>query len=145
MHLVCGPYSTKIKHDGQTYAIDLAEVEFYRCEECGKIILPDEADVAIGREYRRVAGLLTPEEIRGKREELALTQRQLAERFGVAVETLERWESGDQIQQKAFDGWLRAFFDLPPLQHYLAHRASPSTLTADPRAGLRSEVAGPSA
>ena len=80
---------------------------------CGTISLDAVATDAIDAAFRKQAGLLSPEQIREQRLALGLTQQTLADLLGIGVHTLSRWENGGQIQQRAFDRLLRAFFTVP--------------------------------
>jgi len=82
-------------------------------------VLPDEADIAIGIELRRVAKLLTPEQIKGIRSRFKLSQKRLAELLDIAESTVCRWETGAQIQQRTLDKMLRAYAKLPSLRAFL--------------------------
>jgi len=44
---------------------------------------------------------------------LLICSVEAAERLGIAEETLSRWINGLQIQTRAMDNWLRAFFGFP--------------------------------
>ena len=113
-------YETTVEHDGRTYHVAIPDLALLKCTACGNRILPEEADERVSAEFRRAAGFLAPEEIRAGRNRLGLTQKSLADQLGVAEATLSRWETGAQIQQRAFDRLLRAYFDLPELRSYLA-------------------------
>jgi len=78
--------------------------------------------VKLSEALRRQIGLLTPAEIRQKRKDLGLSQQDLADSLQVAMETVSRWETGAQMQQRSLDGFLRAFFDLPALREYMKGR-----------------------
>ena len=112
------PYEAEVEHDGRSYRVCLPNLELHRCSACGFTIIDDVGNRAISAELRRVAGLLQPEEIRKDREALGLTQKQLAGYLRVAEATLSRWETGGQIQQRALDHLLRAFFDVPEFRAY---------------------------
>ncbi len=118
MRLVTEPYRTDAMHDGRNYEIKLDKLTFYRCDECKSVVLPDEANDRIGRELRACAGLMMPEEIKAGRLRLGLSQRQLAEQFGVAEATVNRWEKGGQIQQAGYDRALGAFFEVKEMRDY---------------------------
>ncbi len=45
-----------------------------------------------------------------------LNQQQLAERLGVAPETISRWLNGALIQSRAMDNLLRVYFAFPQVQ-----------------------------
>src|SRR6266545_1183860 len=93
------PYTTQVDHDGRKYVVSLPALTVPRCNNCGTIVLDEEANRQISEAFRQQAGLLTPEQIRQKRVVLGLTQQELADQLGVAVSTLSRWETGAQIQQ----------------------------------------------
>jgi putative zinc finger/helix-turn-helix YgiT family protein len=114
-------YSTPIDHDGRTYTVALPELIVPRCSNCGTIALDDEANRQISEAFRKQAGLLTPEQIRRHRASLGLTQQDMADQLGLAVSTLSRWETGAQIQQRALDRFVRAFFILPQLRRALTN------------------------
>jgi putative zinc finger/helix-turn-helix YgiT family protein len=120
MKLVKGRYSANVKHDGRAYHIEIPRLEFYQCEKCSdSIVLTDSADEIVGRALRKAAGLLLPEEIRDIREHFGLSQKQLADLLGIGEATVCRWETGVQIQQRAFDKMLRAYQNVPAFQKYL--------------------------
>ena len=120
MRLVQDRYEADVKHDGRSYRIDIPLLEYYRCDDCPKsLVLTDAADEAVGRELRRMAKLLLPQQIRDIRKKFGLSQKELAELLGIGEATLCRWETGTQIQQRAFDKMLRAFLNVPAFQQYL--------------------------
>ena len=104
-------YSTEIDHDGRCYAIELVDVDVWRCEKCGEIVLNDLAHARITSALREKANLLRPEQIRAARERLGLTQKELASCLGIAESTLSRWETGAQIQQRCMNNFLKVFFE----------------------------------
>ncbi len=101
-----------MSHDGRTYSVEVPDLAAARCENCGELVLDDAANEQISLAFRQRLGLLTPQEIRGKRESLGLTQKQLASRLGIADATLSRWETGGQIQQRALDKLMRLYFSM---------------------------------
>lgn len=112
-------YSTEMEHDGRLYSFTVPSLQILECEDCHNRVLPDAAFEAVVNRLRVEAGLLTPEEIRAKRKQLGFTQEQLANYLKVAKETVSRWETGGQIQQRAMDLLLRLFFDLPQVRLWL--------------------------
>ena len=112
-------YSTEMEHDGRLYTFTVPNLEILECEDCHNRILPDAAFKAVVDRLRAEAGLLTPEEIRTKRKRLGFTQEQLANYLRVAKETVSRWETGGQLQQRAMDLLLRLFFDLHQVRMWL--------------------------
>jgi putative zinc finger/helix-turn-helix YgiT family protein len=118
-------YSTEMEHDGRLYAFAVPNLNILECASCHERVLPDEAFVRITDRLRAEAGLLTPTEIKEKRKKIeGLTQELLATHLGVAKETISRWETGGQIQQRSHDLLLRLYFDLSDARRYLDRRSS---------------------
>jgi len=113
------PYSIQVDHDGRKYQVTVPDLLLPKCSNCGEIALDEQASRDIDTAFRRVAGLLSPEEIREGRTRLGLNQQAFADQLGIAVSTLSRWENGVQVQQRVMDRILRAFFDVAPLREYL--------------------------
>jgi putative zinc finger/helix-turn-helix YgiT family protein len=113
------PYETNIEHDGRSYHIQIAELKTPKCEKCGFVQLDAEADEAILREFRKQARLLLPEQIRGNREDLELTQKEFASALGINEATVSRWENAVQIQQKSLDKLMRLFFCHPDVRQLM--------------------------
>ncbi len=88
------PYTAKSKHDGVEYAIDIPALEIPKCRNCGELLFSYHVDEQIRDALRSRLRLLTPAQIRAGRKALSLHQSQLAERLGVAAETISRWENG---------------------------------------------------
>jgi DNA-binding transcriptional regulator YiaG len=117
---ICLPtYTVEGEHDGRKYRITLSNFDVLQCSRCGAIMLSDEADDRITAALRAEIGLLSPSDIRTKRDALGLTQKELANYLKIAESTLCRWETGAQIQQRCMDGILRCFFDLVEVRSYL--------------------------
>lgn len=112
-------YETTLEHDGRKYPVTLRDVPALQCHNCGTIILGDEADDRLSDALRSAANLLTPGVIRGSREALGLTQKQLAAYLQISESTLSRWETGAQIQQRCMDVLLRLFFGCDQARSYL--------------------------
>lgn len=89
------------------------EVEAYVCKKCNLEIATIEQAAAtqnaISDAYRKKVGLLTGQEIREKREDLGFSQKELANRAGVGIASVKRWENGI-IQTKPMNTALKAAF-----------------------------------
>ena len=109
-------YTTEIQHDGRLYTVQIPDLRVPRCGVCGELVFDTRADEQIAQELRSQLGLLSASQIRANREELGLSQRQLAERLGVAVETISRWETGALTQSRAMDRYLRVYFGVPAVR-----------------------------
>ncbi len=112
-------YQREIGHDGRTYPIAIPALHVFRCNQCGAIVLDDEADKMVSDALRKAAGLLSPQEIRRGRESLGLTQKQLAQNLQVCEATLSRWETGGQLQTRSLDRLLRIYFQVPEARRFL--------------------------
>jgi putative zinc finger/helix-turn-helix YgiT family protein len=117
-------YKVELSHDGRSYTLTLPGLHVLRCQQCGAIVLDDEADIKITNALREAAGLLAPEEIRRGREVLGLTQKQLAHYLQVGESTLSRWETGGQIQQRSLDRLMRIYFHVPEARRFLEETAA---------------------
>ena len=69
-----------------------------------------DSDDRINAALREHLALLSPEQIRSNLQSLGMTQKEAAERLGVAPETMSRWLSGAMIQSRAMDNLMRSFF-----------------------------------
>jgi transcriptional regulator with XRE-family HTH domain len=65
-------------------------------------------------------GLLTPQQIQEGIERLGMTQKEVAERLGIAEATLSRWLTNTVIQSRAMDNYLRVFFRFPEVRAVLS-------------------------
>lgn len=92
---------------GETFPV---EIEAEVCNHCGEVVMDDiQADayaLASADAYRRAHGLLTTAELKAARQRLGLSQRTFAERLGVGVNSVKRWEAG-AIQDPSSDRLIR--------------------------------------
>jgi len=89
-------------------------VEELRCSECEKTFDPPDSSVdpleVAYREYRRRHQMLQPQEIKALRNNLGLTQQELANLLGWGGATLSRYENG-ALQDEAHETTLRLLHD----------------------------------
>ena len=104
-------YSLTAEHDGIGYEVIIRSASVPTCSRCGQAIITNDLARQISNELCRMVGLLSPEKIRTKREELGMSQAQLAATLRVAEATLIRWETGMQLQSRAMDLLLRLYFE----------------------------------
>ena len=123
-------HTSEIRHDGRLYSVKVPKLRVPRCKACGELVFENEADEQIASALREQLGLLSPEEIRGNRDKLSLSQRELAEHLGVAVETISRWENGVLIPSRAMDRYLRLYFTVPAARTALTSSSAISPLGA---------------
>jgi putative zinc finger/helix-turn-helix YgiT family protein len=122
-------YTADLEHDGRKYPVSVADLHVQQCGNCGALILDDAANERLDAALRAAVGLLSPEEIRGKRVALGLSQQELARSLGISVFTLSRWESGSQIQQRSMDKFLRTFYCVQEARRFLGVPA-PASVTS---------------
>lgn len=130
-------YTAKVKQDGVVYELHLPELEVPRCKICGETVITTAVDEQINAALRARLQLLAPSQIRSGIEKLGLKQQELAERLGVAPETISRWLNGALIQSRAMDNLLRLFFALPEVRNVLRGASQDPQLgaTVCPQAG----------
>lgn len=117
-------YKAPFRHDGKERLVEVPSLRIPKCRQCGELVFDNEADEQVANAFRRDMGMMLPEEIRTQRESLRLTQRQLADALGVAIETISRWETGLVIQSRAMDRYLRTFFTIPEARTALTASAA---------------------
>jgi putative zinc finger/helix-turn-helix YgiT family protein len=113
------PYAADIRHDGQLYHIEVPKLRVPQCRACGALVFNYSADDQVLNALRSHLRLLTPQQIKEGRKKLGLQGKELAQRLGVAKETISRWETGMMIQSRAMDNFLRAYFAVPELRAVL--------------------------
>lgn len=117
----------------RTYPVNGEDVkvpgaEFMKCNVCGATALGYD-QIRLLREkafaiYRESNGLLTPDEIRGIRERLGLSQAALGRLLRVGPNTLSRWEGNRIVQSASLNSLLQVIRDVPGALEYLEQRAA---------------------
>lgn len=113
------PYDAEIRHDGRLYKFAVPNLEIPVCRACGEKVFSVQVDEQLNAALRLHLRLLAPEEMRAALERIGMTQRDAADRLGVAEATLSRWLTGAQIQSRAMDNLLRVFFEFPQVRKAL--------------------------
>src|SRR5438445_777368 len=93
-------YDTEVRHDGRLHKFTVPELRIPVCEACGQKVFTEKVDDQISAALRCHLHLLCPEEIRAGLERLNMTQREAADRLGIAEATLSRWLTDTQIQSR---------------------------------------------
>jgi DNA-binding transcriptional regulator YiaG len=105
-------YDAEFRHDGKLHYFTVPELKLPVCDACGEKVFNEQVDDQITDALRLHLRLLFPHDIRAGLERLNLTQKELAERLGIAEATLSRWLTDTQIQSRAMDNLLRVFLGL---------------------------------
>jgi DNA-binding transcriptional regulator YiaG len=98
--------------DGQGIAYTLDhEVDAWRDSETGETYLDGHAIEELDRVKARHLGVLAPEELRGLRHSLGLTQRELSGLLQIGEKSWTRWETGRERPSRSMNVLLRALKD----------------------------------
>ena len=126
-------FTISAKHDEDSYVIRISDLEIPTCRKCGERVFSGKEDDRIVAALRAAAGILTPEEIQARRNQLGISQREMAGLLGVPQELFDKWETGMMIQTRAMDNLLRLYFESEESRTLLSRfRAA----AAQPRIGL---------
>ena len=115
-------YTATVKHDGRAYEVRISNLALPTCRKCGEQVFTSAEDERIRVALREQLGLLTPQDIRAKRDAHELSQQELADQLGVAKETISRWETGALMQSRAMDNLLRLYFESDEVRWLLRQR-----------------------
>jgi putative zinc finger/helix-turn-helix YgiT family protein len=111
----CGEVSAALRYDiekfpylhGKDQVILEAQVPVWKCDACESEFTDDRAEEIRHDTVCRYLGRLTPAELRAIRERYHLSQQDWAARTGFGAASIKRWETGNLIQEKAADNYLR--------------------------------------
>src|SRR5262249_38126064 len=109
-------YDAEIRHDGRVYTFTVPHLNIPVCLAYGGKIFTEKVDDQINAALRSHLHLLAPEEMRAALVRANMTQKEAAERLGIAEATLSRWLNKLQIQSRAMDNLLRVFFAFPQVR-----------------------------
>jgi len=113
-------YQDEVRYDGRAISFLARDIEIPICQDCGAKVFTEVVDDQLTAALRQHLGLLTPEQIRDGIERLGLSQKEVAERLGIAEATLSRWVNNVVIQSRAMDNYLRVYFQVPEARAILA-------------------------
>ncbi|HVA50411.1 MAG TPA: helix-turn-helix domain-containing protein [Pirellulales bacterium] len=116
-------YDAEIRHDGRLHKFAVPNLDIPVCRACGEKVFSEKVDDQINVALRSHLNLLTPADMRTGLEHIGMTQRDAADRLGVAEATLSRWLTDTQIQSRAMDNLLRVFFAFPQVRNALGGSA----------------------
>jgi DNA-binding transcriptional regulator YiaG len=130
-------YAAEVRHDGRLYAFTIPKLRIPICGECGEKVFTDDVDRQVNEALRSHLKFISPAKIRDALRRLDLSQKELAERLGIAEATISRWLSGSQIQTRSMDRLLRIFFAFPQVRSALCGESM------DPELGAVDAVSQP--
>lgn len=111
----CGEVAATLRYDlekfpylhGKDQVILEARVPVWKCEACRTEFTDDRAEEIRHDTVCGYLGRLTPAELKAIREQYHLSQQDWAARTGFGAASIKRWETGNLIQEKAADNYLR--------------------------------------
>jgi DNA-binding transcriptional regulator YiaG len=125
-------YDAEVRHDGRLYAFTIPHLDIPVCQACGEKVFTEKVDDQINAALRSYLHLLKPEDMRTALGRVQMTQKEAADRLGIAEATLSRWLNETQIQSRAMDNLLRVFFAFPDVRAVLhGTRQDPNLGTKD--------------
>ena len=122
------------------------EVQVYLDPETGEEVLTQESVNLIEKTQARHMGLMTPEEIKGLRQRLDVTQKEISDLLQVGEKTYTRWENGRSRPSRSMNLLLCALRDGCINVNYLRFLRDPNLKTEwfsripDPKRSLASIV-----
>ena len=121
-------YDTEVKHDGRLHLFTVPKLTLPVCRACGEKVFTEKVDDQINAALRSHLRFLTPDAMRAALDRLQMSQKEVAERLGIAEATLSRWLNETQIQTRAMDNLLRVFFAFPEVRSALSGEAQDARL-----------------
>ncbi len=109
-------YDANMRHDGRSYSFTVPKLEIMVCKACNEKVFTGKVDQQIIAAMRKHIGLMSPAEIREGIKRIGMSQKEVAERVGIAEATLSRWLNETQIQSRSMDKLLRAYFSIPSVR-----------------------------
>ena len=121
-------YALDIRYDGRLVPIVARDIDIPTCQNCHQTVITLDVDDAVNSALCARLNLLTPDQIRDGIEKLGLSQKEVAERLGIAEATISRWVNKCVIQSRAMDNYLRVFFQFPDVRAALSAPAIETSL-----------------
>jgi putative zinc finger/helix-turn-helix YgiT family protein len=116
--------------DGQRIQVVAENVPVRICPACGESFSGPEAGRIREEAICRALGLLTPADLRGLRDRLGLSQADFARLTGIGEASICRWETGQLIQSRAMDRYLRLLIADPENVKHLKRLSDPGPVNA---------------
>lgn len=116
-------YAAEVRHDGRLYAFTVPALQIPTCRACGEKVFTEDVDRQIDDALRLHIKVFTPDQFREALSRVKLSQKDVAERLGIAEATISRWLNGTQIQGKSLDRYVRVFFAFPEVRDVLSHES----------------------
>jgi putative zinc finger/helix-turn-helix YgiT family protein len=98
---------TKFNYGSGNRAVELeTQIPFRKCNNCGFEYTDSEAEDLRHEAICRFLGVMTPAEVVGVRKQYELTRAEFAQKSRIGEASLARWETGELIQNAAYDDYL---------------------------------------
>jgi putative zinc finger/helix-turn-helix YgiT family protein len=98
------------------------------CPNCEFAFSDDRGEIARHAAVCSHLGVLTPAEIVSIRQSLSLSRSEFADLTGVGIASLQRWETGSQIQSKSNDKLIRLMRNPENISFLVEERIEPQIL-----------------
>jgi len=112
-------HQAEVTHEGRSYSLTIPNLRVPVCGACGEELFTDDVAKQVNAALRERLVLLPPSQIQDGLDRLGLSQKELAERIGVAEATISRWLNETHIQSRSLDRLLRVFFAFPEVRNAL--------------------------
>lgn len=112
-------FDAEVRHDGRLHRFTVPNLELPICAACGEKVFTETVDAQVNHGLRAHLKLLTPTQIRDGIKRVGLSQKEMANRLGIAEATISRWLNETQIQSRSLDNLLRTFFAIPQVRKAL--------------------------
>lgn len=93
MHISSNPITENFRGE----EITLTGLTYHLCDHCGEVVFDaqegEKYDVLLVEQYAKIAGLLTPREIKQIRKKYGVNQQELEKILGVSTPSVSRWET----------------------------------------------------
>jgi putative zinc finger/helix-turn-helix YgiT family protein len=121
-------YQDTVRFDGHSVTYLARDIEIPICGNCGEKVFSEQVDAQLCEALQRHLHLLTPAEIRDGIGKLGLSDKEVADRLGIAEDLLWRWTHGFAVPSRAMDNLLRVFLQVPEARTVLSVPAIESTM-----------------
>ena len=88
-------YAAEVRHDGRLHTFTIPALQIPMCRACGEKVFTEDVERQVNDALRLHLTLFTPDKIRDALNRVRLSQKEVAERLGIAPATISRWLNED--------------------------------------------------